>query len=87
MAVGALPPSNSVGAGGTGLDLRLALPPELAGEIKRAWDRYGVLVFRDQELTREQQTGFTKSFGRLPVGRAGAHEGNDFVYLADVTID
>ncbi|MCC5873657.1 MAG: TauD/TfdA family dioxygenase [Gammaproteobacteria bacterium] len=56
-----------LGAEVTGLDLRQALAPEVWAEIQRAWLQYGVLCFRDQQLTPAQQAEFARGFGELDV--------------------
>ena len=49
----------------SGIDLREPLTPDQAREIHQGMDRYGVLVFHDQDLTDEQQVAYTKNFGDL----------------------
>ena len=53
------------GAVVTGVDLRQPLRPEDRARIEQAIDRYAVLVFRDQDITNEQQLAFTREFGDL----------------------
>src|SRR5678816_3070470 len=53
------------GAFVTGVDLREALRPEDRARIEQAIDRYAVLVFRNQDITNEQQLAFTREFGDL----------------------
>jgi alpha-ketoglutarate-dependent 2,4-dichlorophenoxyacetate dioxygenase len=48
-----------------GLDLRAPMTPALVAGIEAAIDRYGVLVFRNQPLTDEQQLEFSRHFGTL----------------------
>ena len=47
------------------VDLRQPLRPEARDAIEAGMDRYGVLVFRDQDITNEQQLAFTRNFGEL----------------------
>ena len=49
----------------SGIDLRVPLTPEQAREIHEAMDRYGILVFHDQDLTDEQQIAYTRNFGGI----------------------
>ena len=49
----------------SGLDLRQPLTADQAREIHEAMDRYGVLVFHDQDLSDQEQVDFTKNFGEL----------------------
>ena len=56
----------------SGVDLRKPLTREEAAAIDAGMDRYAVLVFRDQNITDDQQIAFTKNFGEIE----GAHGGN-----------
>jgi alpha-ketoglutarate-dependent 2,4-dichlorophenoxyacetate dioxygenase len=49
----------------SGLDLRQPLTPTQAAEIEAAMDRYGVLVFHDQDVSDDQQRAFARNFGTL----------------------
>ena len=49
----------------SGVDTTTALPRDTVAAIEAGMDRYGVLVFRDQRLTDEQQLAFSRSFGAL----------------------
>ena len=48
-----------------GVDLAQPVPDALFAEIEAAYDRFGVIVFRDQRLTPEQQIAFSRRFGPL----------------------
>jgi taurine dioxygenase len=64
-----MPLAPFVGAEISGVDL--AAPsgePELA-EIRRALGEYGVVFFRDQQLSPEQHIAFARSFGGIDVNR------------------
>jgi alpha-ketoglutarate-dependent 2,4-dichlorophenoxyacetate dioxygenase len=54
-----------------GIDLRLPLAPEQARDIEAAMDKYAVLLFRDQDLTDEQQLAFALNFGERETARGG----------------
>jgi len=56
-----------IGAEIGGVDLSRPLPAELDREIREAWRDWKVLVFRDQQLTREQHKDFARRFGTLHV--------------------
>jgi alpha-ketoglutarate-dependent 2,4-dichlorophenoxyacetate dioxygenase len=62
----------------SGIDLRKPLTREEAAAIDAGMDRYAVLVFRDQNITDDQQMAFTKNFGEIENARGGnitkAHE-------------
>jgi alpha-ketoglutarate-dependent 2,4-dichlorophenoxyacetate dioxygenase len=49
----------------TGVDLRQPLRPEDRARIEQAIDQYAVLVFPGQDITNEQQIGFTREFGEF----------------------
>jgi len=64
-----MPLATSVGAEISGVDL--ATPPgkpELA-EIRRALGEFGVVFFRDQQLTPEQHLAFAHCFGEININR------------------
>src|SRR5438094_94867 len=63
------PLSTVLGAEISGVDLA-TLPVEPAlGEIRRAFGEYGVIFFRDQQLTPEQHIAFARCFGGIDVNR------------------
>ena len=49
----------------TGLDIADGVSAETAAGIERAIDRYGVLVFPDQNITDDQQYAFSTHFGPM----------------------
>lgn len=51
----------------SGVDLTKPLRRDEAAAIEEGMNRYGVLVFRDQNITDEQQVAFTRNFGDLEV--------------------
>lgn len=55
----------AVGAVATGVDLSQPLSPEIVAGIRNAILDYGVVFFRNQEMTREQTAAFMKNFGQL----------------------
>lgn len=61
------PLSKYVGAEIVGIDLAKPLPDDVFREIDDAYNRYSVLVFRDQKLTPEQQIAFARRFGELEI--------------------
>jgi alpha-ketoglutarate-dependent 2,4-dichlorophenoxyacetate dioxygenase len=62
----------------SGVDLRHSLTPEEVAAIEAGMDRCAVLVFRDQNITDEQQIAFTRNFGEIENSAGGtvtkAHE-------------
>ena len=64
-----------IGAEVSGVDLSRPLDPETVRQIKDAWHKHTVLVFRDQSISEDDQRRFASHFG--PVAkrvqpRAGA---------------
>ena len=55
----------------SGVDLRQPLTPREAAEIEAGMDKYAVLLFRDQDITDEQQLGFARNFGERENARGG----------------
>ena len=83
--------SGTLGLEVRGLDLRDTPAPEVVDVLKKKLADHGVLLFRDQELTEEQQLRFTECFGEtighpLP-GVGGGDEakeaGAKFFYLTN----
>ena len=55
----------------SGVDLREPLTREQARAIDAGMDRYAVLVFRDQNITDDQQMAFTQNFGEIENAKGG----------------
>src|SRR5947199_6114940 len=55
----------------TGVDLRKPLTRQEAIEIEAGMDKYAVLLFRDQDITDEQQLAFALNFGERENPRGG----------------
>ncbi len=51
----------------TGINLKTPLNREEVAVIEEGINRYGVLVFRDQDITDEQQAAFSRHFGELEI--------------------
>lgn len=71
-----------------GLDLVRPLDAATLRQIKDAFARYSVLVFRDQDITDEQQITFSEHFGsleRTKVGTPGA--GSPLIILTNIGAD
>ena len=74
-------PLHSVFAGEvSGVDLTRPIGGDDAGAIEAGMDQYGVLVFRDQDISDAQQVAFTRNFGDLEYyqtpGTIRKHEDN-----------
>jgi alpha-ketoglutarate-dependent taurine dioxygenase len=63
------PLSEAVGAEISGVDLTKPLGNEIFSEIRDAFGKYGVVFFRDQQLTPEQHTAFAEHFGPININR------------------
>ena len=59
------PLSGVLGAELLGVDLSQSLDPQVLGAVRAAFVDHHVLVFRDQQLTPEQQVAFGRHFGEL----------------------
>ncbi|MED5391175.1 MAG: TauD/TfdA family dioxygenase [Pseudomonadota bacterium] len=49
----------------SGIDLRQPLGPKTVSAIESAMDRYAVLVFRDQNISDDEQLTFSQNFGPI----------------------
>jgi taurine dioxygenase len=58
-------PLENVGVEVRGFDIREAVGPELREELVGLWDEHGILLFRGQEVTPENQIAFSRIFGEL----------------------
>lgn len=57
----------------TGVDCGRPLDPDEVAAIETGMDRYAVLVFREQDISDEQQLAFTRQFGALENYPTGGH--------------
>src|SRR5258706_12181644 len=57
--------------GVSGVDLGKPLTPQEARDIEAGMDKYAVLLFRDQDVTDEQQMAFALNFGERENPRGG----------------
>jgi len=55
----------------SGVDLTKPLTPRQAADIEAGMDKYAVLLFRDQDITDEQQMAFALNFGERENPRGG----------------
>ena len=72
-----------------GIDLRNIEDTGLA-EIEAAFDKYGVIVFRDQSLSAEDHLAFSRRFGRLdifPLDRFNLDEHPEILVLSNILED
>lgn len=50
-----------------GVSLADELDAETVRQVRSAWEKYGVLLFRNQPISDEQQVAFTRHFGKLEI--------------------
>jgi alpha-ketoglutarate-dependent 2,4-dichlorophenoxyacetate dioxygenase len=55
----------------SGVDIRKPISSDDVAAIEAGMDRYAVLVFRDQDITDEQQMIFSRNFGAIEDARGG----------------
>jgi taurine dioxygenase len=85
-----IPLSKHVGAEVRGVDLTREVEPAVRDALYAAWLEHQVLIFRDQELTAQDQQRFTLMFGEIqpPRSRPGERDPNNAVmWIANATID
>ena len=63
--IGVLPSTVNIGADIEGVDLSKPLSQEVLGDIRRAWLRYKVIFFRNQQISEAQHVSFAKCFSDL----------------------
>jgi taurine dioxygenase len=63
------PISKTLGAEIGGVDLTAPLPEPALAEVRHAFGAYGVVFFRDLQLTPEQHLGFARCFGAIDINR------------------
>jgi taurine dioxygenase len=63
------PMSGAVGAEILGIDLSRALDDSDVEELRAAFNEYGVIFFREQNLTPEQHIAFAERFGQININR------------------
>jgi alpha-ketoglutarate-dependent 2,4-dichlorophenoxyacetate dioxygenase len=56
-----------------GIDCRRPLTADEVAAVEAGMDRYAVLVFRDQQITDDEQLAFTRHFGELEAYRTPGH--------------
>ena len=55
----------------SGIDIAQPISPDDVAAIEAGMDRYAVLVFREQNITDEQQMVFSRNFGAIENARGG----------------
>ena len=65
----ARPTSGALGAEITGIDLSADLRDSDVEELRAAFNEYGVIFFREQNLSPEQHIAFAERFGQININR------------------
>jgi taurine dioxygenase len=80
---------DAVGAEVRGIDLRAPISDAVAAELRAAWHRFHVLLFRAQSIEIEHQRRLVGCFGELqpPRSRPGERANPDIMYVANVVVD
>ncbi len=60
-------PLDNVGVEISGFNINEPAGPEVHAELNRLWLEHGILVFRDQDITPENQIEFSRIFGELEI--------------------
>lgn len=88
MTLDVRPLSPALGAEIRGVDLRREQPAAVVEAIRAAWDRYAVLLFRDQELEIDDQRRFVRYLGEVQPSHTPAERKHpDIMYVGNVTVD
>jgi alpha-ketoglutarate-dependent 2,4-dichlorophenoxyacetate dioxygenase len=72
----------------SGIDLTRPLDDETVADLKDAFEAHSILIFRDQDVTDDQQVAFSERFGpleRMLIGSQG--EGTPLAFLTNVDRD
>ena len=81
------PLSAALGAEIIGIDLSQAISDDVMTQIRLAWHRYSLLLFRGQSVTADDQKRFTRFFGEFQTPHAGAQMGNETLIIGNVTVN
>jgi alpha-ketoglutarate-dependent 2,4-dichlorophenoxyacetate dioxygenase len=71
MPISIRPLSPNIAGEVAGVDITKPLSKDEVAAIEAGMDKHAVLVFRDQDLTDEQQMAFTRNFGAIEDARGG----------------
>lgn len=81
------PLTPTLGAQIVGVDLREPQSHDVMAAIAQAWNEHGVLLFRDQHLSPDEQRRFSEYFGPVHRTGKGAERGTDFMHIGNVEVD
>ena len=72
---------DNVGVEISGFDITRPMSQELAAELVSLWDEHGILLFRQQEVTPENQIAFSRAFGDLELHPLSATTSQEYPEL------
>ena len=90
MSIEFRPLSDALGAEVVGVDVSEDLSDETIAEIRTGWLQNNILLFRNQEMTRQQQKAFTQRFGTLmvsPNSRTRFPEHPEVLVFSNIKVD
>ncbi|KEQ17441.1 TauD/TfdA dioxygenase family protein [Endozoicomonas numazuensis] len=78
-------PLENVGVEISGFDINEPVSDAIKDELKSLWHEYGILVFRNQEITQEKQIEFSRIFGPLEIHplKATTNEANPELFVLE----
>lgn len=79
------PLSDALGAEVIGVDLSQRLDDGTARAIEDAWHEHLVLVFRDQDMSNDDQVRFCRHYGELEEVRTGKYANEDMKHTMMIT--
>jgi len=82
-----LPQPGSIGAEVRGVDLSTELPEAIKSQLREAFNRYGYLLFRGQELSGEDQKRVGSIFGTISYQGENYKESDGTRYISNVAED
>ena len=74
-------PLDNVGVQVSGFDITQPVDAALADELVSLWDEHGIMLFRDQAVTPENQIAFSRIFGDLEVHPISETRSEDYPEL------
>jgi taurine dioxygenase len=87
MAIEVRPLTAALGAEIRGVELREPLSQALVEELRALWHRYAVLVFRDQQISADDQKRFTSYFGSFQLPRGGPQRNSQILFIGNTEVD
>ena len=91
MSIEIIPTGAALGAEIRGVDLAKPIDDDTFAAIERAYNEHGVIFFRGQQITPQQQVAFTRRFGEIEFnvfGERWSVPGNpEIVVVSNVTED